>query len=114
MTQQRYFENAYNPNLDYDELHVDKAWAYLNRKFGFPIRQWKREFNEFRSEFHKQRTGHDHTLVGDFYYFGNLHINPILNSILCRPNGYPSFDYLMEYITTGRPKSFTYERKPPR
>jgi hypothetical protein len=87
---------------EFTTFHIDNVWSILGKRFGFNVREWKFRFADYREELRKQRRDLDHDLVSDFFYFGNTVINPILNEILCRRVGYPTFNYLTEYVVTGK------------
>jgi hypothetical protein len=76
--------NEYTRNLIFQELHD---------RFGFPVKVWKKKFNE---ELSRRPT---HVSEEDYFpYFGNTHINPILNDILGRNRLHPTFNKFMEYL----------------
>jgi len=90
-----------SPNIfdDLTEIHVQQTWDELADRFGFDEKGWKKKFNEYLG---KQPA---HTLPVDaFTRFGNLFINPILNSILCRGGSHPTFNNLVEYVILGKKK----------
>ncbi|MBS1507314.1 MAG: hypothetical protein JSS79_11770 [Bacteroidetes bacterium] len=86
----------------FEEHHIDRVWKFLHERFGFNINRWKERFDQFRTERHKRRTGHDYTLTGDFIYFGNTVINPVLNEILGHYQETNTFNRMIEYIVTGK------------
>jgi len=85
---------------EFTAFHIDNVWYELKNRFGFNTREWRFRFADYREQLGKGRRDLEHDLVSDFYYFGNEKINPVLNEILCRRNGYPTFNYLTEYVVT--------------
>ena len=77
----------------FEEMHVAWVWEELHDRFGFPVKDWKNRFAEYLSKQPKEKD-----IAGVFLRFGHDHINPILNQILCRKDGYPSWNNLCEYI----------------
>lgn len=85
--------------LDYMEIiHIDQAFDLLEEKFGFPKKVWKKAFNEYLD---KQPRKEDD--LGIFLRFGNDRINPLLNGILVRNPGHPTFNKLCEYLVKKSP-----------
>ena len=81
------------------EVHIQQTWDELTDRFGFDEKGWKKKFSEYLA---KQPAN---TLPVDaFTRFGNLFINPMLNSILCRGESHPTFNNLVEYIIQGKKK----------
>jgi hypothetical protein len=81
---------------DFTEGHIRLVWAELHDRFGFPVPAWRKRYFE---EWNKGR--HDNE-IGFFFTFMNKHVNPVLNQILCRHPGYPTFNYLAEYVVKKR------------
>jgi len=91
--------NSSNIFDDLMEIHIQQTWDELTDRFGFDEKGWKKKFNEYLG---KQPAN---TLPVDaFTRFGNLFINPILNSILCRGESHPTFNNLVEYVILGKKK----------
>src|SRR5579871_2129786 len=90
---------------EFTVFHIDKVWVVLQERFGFKVREWKFKFADFRKETSVNRQDLDHDLVSDFYHFGNVHINPVLNKILCQNEIYPTFNNLTYFVTTGKNKN---------
>jgi hypothetical protein len=84
----------------FQEHHITKTWNYLHDHFGFNIRKWKERFDDFKK---KQKLEEDE--IGAFHRFGNKHINPVLNEILGRNILHPTFNYLAQFIVTGKKQS---------
>ncbi len=81
------------------ELHIQQTWDELEDRFGFEEKGWKKKFGEYLL---KQSPN---TLPAEaFMKFGNININPILNSILCRRESHPTFNNLVEFIIFGKRK----------
>ncbi len=80
------------------ELHIQETWDELTDRFGFDEKGWKKKFSEYLD---KQPNAHP---VDAFMKFGNININPILNSILCRGESHPTFNNLVEYVIVGKKK----------
>jgi len=81
------------------ELHIQQTWDELTDRFGFEEKGWKKKFSEYLDQ-QPPRT----LPVEAFMKFGNLFINPLLNSILCRGENHPTFNNLVEYIILGKKK----------
>ncbi len=75
-----------------DVKDIDKVWAYLGKKFGFNVRGWKNEFNDYFNPYDR-----DKSIQTQFMEFGKQKIEPILNDILCRDK-YPTWIYLLAYL----------------
>jgi hypothetical protein len=84
------------------EFHIDAVWKYLEHKFGFNLKKWKARFEEHRKDLRIRRRDLDDSKSMHFYHFGNMVINPVLNEILGRHNGYPTFNYMVNFIMTGK------------
>lgn len=76
-----------------EEVHINLTWTELQERFGFPIKEWKKHWT---AHLNKQPKGESDIAV--FMRYGNVHINPILNGILMRNEGHPSFNKLVEYV----------------
>lgn len=89
-----------SPNcFDYmKETHITLVWDLLEEKFGFPKKTWTKAFKVHLDK--QPRTTND---LDIFLKFGNQHINPILNAILLRRHGYPTFNNICEYIIRKSP-----------
>jgi hypothetical protein len=87
-----------------EETHVKLIWNYLHEKFGFDLKGWKAKFEEFRREPRVLKSGHDNLEVSHFFLFGNKHIEPVLNQILCRKEGHATFNNLVYFVVTGKKK----------
>lgn len=81
-----------NPTY-FEEASIRQVWRELHTRFGFPVDPWKKRFSEYISE----RKIRDE--VHGFYLFGNDVVNPVLNEILCRRKGHPTFQKMFEYVT---------------
>ncbi len=76
----------------FEEANIRLVWSELHTRFGFPLEPWKKRFDEYcKRSLTKDR-------VEGFYLFGNDVINPVLNGILCRKSGHPTFLKLVEYV----------------
>jgi hypothetical protein len=93
---------AENIKVDFRDYHIPKVWKELNDRFGFNISAWKKRFEQSRIDEAKRRTGRDHDLTSDFYYFGNTQINPVINQILGRREHHGTFNRLIEYVVNGK------------
>lgn len=78
---------------DFEEMHIDLVWTELRDRFGFNLPAWKKEFREY---FNRQPRSMQPTEA--FYTFGNASINEILNKILKRNYGHPTFNRLVTYV----------------
>lgn len=83
-----------NTKARFSEMHINLTWNELNERFGFELKSWKKQFHEYMAK-HPQHKD----MVSGFYRFGNDTINPVLNQILGRSSGFPTFNRLVEYIT---------------
>lgn len=89
MQQTSFKRNRY----EFSEMHIRLTWEELNTRFGFDLKTWKKKFDDYQM---KQPRETD--IVSAFYRFGNDRLNPLLNEILGRSSGYPTFNRLTEYI----------------
>ena len=90
---------ADNPFDLFSELHMSQVWDILGTKFGFNVKEWKMRFIEYKLRYHKREMD-----VTVFLIFGNKVINPLLNQILQRKEGYPTFNKMVEYVMRGGKK----------
>jgi hypothetical protein len=88
---------SHNVFDDLTELHIQQTWDELTDRFGFDEKGWKKKFSEYLDKLPDRPEP-----VDAFTRFGNLFINPILNSILCRGGSHPSFNNLVEYVILGK------------
>jgi hypothetical protein len=79
---------------EFSEMHIQLTWEELHTRFGFDLKTWKKKFHDYRSKNAREKDE-----VALFYRFGNDRINPILNEILGRSPGFPTFNRLVVYIT---------------
>jgi len=77
----------------FSEMHITLTWNELHERFGFDLKTWKKKFNDYLM---KQPRETD--IVSAFFRFGNDRLNPILNEILGRSSGYPTFNRLTAYV----------------
>jgi hypothetical protein len=80
----------------YEETYIRLVWTELQLRFGFPTKPWKKRFVDYCQQ------NNITDPVEGFYKFGNDVLNPVLNEILCRKRGYPTFQRLVEYVTKKR------------
>jgi hypothetical protein len=85
---------------DFSEHHISKVWNELHERFGFNLKYWKAQFEE-----DLKRVSRSDSIESAFYQFGCVRINPLINQILGRTSGYPTFQNLIEYIVTGKKKA---------
>lgn len=78
---------------DFEEMHIAWMWEELHGRFGFPTKEWKQKFAEYQDQHPRERN-----TVSAFLLFGSAHIAPILNQILCRKEGYPTWNKLCDYV----------------
>ena len=76
----------------FEEANIRIGWSELHTRFGFPLEPWKKRLDDYRKRSNIKDP------VEAFYQFGNVVINPVLNEILCRKSGYPTFLRLVEYV----------------
>jgi hypothetical protein len=81
-------------HLKFKEYHIQSVLNELQIRFGFPLKHWQKKFSAYGTR--------ESDIVGRFLYFGNEVINPILNGILCRNPGHPTFNNLCAYVVTKR------------
>jgi hypothetical protein len=71
------------------EKDFDKVWDYLEKKFGYD-KQWRFECKKFVYE--RQRLiSYKPNPVGDFLFFCQREVNPLLNVALRRTEFHPTF-----------------------
>ena len=87
--------NARSGHQEFSEMHITITWEELHGRFGFDIKTLKKKFNDYLLK-HPRETD----VVAAFYRFGNDRINPLLNEILGRASGFPTFQRFTEYIAT--------------
>jgi hypothetical protein len=90
---------SHNVFDDLTEMHIQQTWDELTDRFGFDEKGWKKKFSDYLAK-QPPRT----LPVEVFTRFGNLFINPVLNSILCRGESHPTFNNLVEYVILGKRK----------
>ncbi|MBL7858619.1 MAG: hypothetical protein JNM57_13095 [Cyclobacteriaceae bacterium] len=78
---------------DFELMHIDRVWDELHTLFHFDKKGWKKRFAEYLL---RQKRGVSE--VEAFFRFGNDQINPVLNEILSRRNGYDTFNSLCRYV----------------
>lgn len=78
---------------EFSEMHINHTWDELHERFGFDLTTWKKKFNDYLM---KQPRETD--LVSAFLRFGNDRLNPLLNEILGRSSGFPTFNRLTTYV----------------
>jgi hypothetical protein len=78
---------------EFSEMHINLTWSELQERFGFDLKTWKKKFNDYLM---KQPRETD--LVSAFLRFGNDRLNPLLNEILGRSSGFPTFNRLTTYV----------------
>lgn len=81
-------------SMEFEEADIDKVWSILKERFGFNIKEWKKQFEDYFMR-HATRS---QNRAGFFCEFGHDHINPILNKILCRRDLHPTFNNLIVYV----------------
>lgn len=78
---------------EFQEMHVKWVWAELHERFGFNVPEWKKRYYEEL----RKKPGREDSLHF-FFVFMNTHVNPVLNQILCRRDGHPTFNKFTEYV----------------
>lgn len=76
---------------------MQQCWDLLADKFGFNVKEWKLRLLEYKLRHHRRELETDVFLV-----FGNKVLNPLLNQILQRRSGYPTFNRMVEYVMKGK------------
>jgi hypothetical protein len=80
-------------HYNFEEHHIDYVWQELHERFGFNLKAWKARFDDYEVR-HPKHPGK----VSLFYWFGYEVINPLLNEIIGRNKGYPTFQNLTDYV----------------
>jgi hypothetical protein len=80
-----------------DQGYINLVWRELQKRFGFPLKEWNKRFDDYC----RKKNLVDR--IEAFYVFGNEVINPILNELLCRRSGYPTFQNLVTYVIAKEP-----------
>lgn len=80
-------------DVEFNEMHMAQAWQVLHERFGFNIAVWKKSFEAYLL---KQPRETD--TFSAFFRFGNEQINPVINQILGRNQGFPTFNRMIDYI----------------
>lgn len=79
-----------------DELspvHMAKVWELLEEKFGFNVKAWKKEYQDYF-----QQLPHSVSEKEAFVEFGAEFINPLLNKILKRREHHNTWGNMLKYI----------------
>jgi hypothetical protein len=87
------WQNPSPPSATYfEEANIRLVWRELECRYGFPLEPWKKRFADYcdKSQIKDPIEG--------FYKFGNEVINPVMNEILCRRSGHPTFLKFVEYV----------------
>ena len=82
-----------NIQTEFEETHIRLVWEELSERFGFPLPVWKKRFAEYLEKQSREVTGAE-----AFYTFGFHELNPILNKILARREGHPTWNSLCQYV----------------
>jgi hypothetical protein len=85
-------------NYNFEEPHIEHVWKELHERFGFNLKHWKAKFEWYKGIHNKNPDE-----VSLFYWFGYETINPVLNQIIGRSSGYPTFQNLTEYVAKKHP-----------
>jgi len=89
---------------NFTEMHISITWQELHTRFGFNRREWEKKFRTFLSR--QPRTTSE---LDAFIKFGTMHVNPVLNAILCRNGLHDTFIRMLEYIVA---RNSTSKNKP--
>ena len=76
----------------FEEMYIRLVWTELQTRFGFNVPEWKKRYF---AEWNKNRSGNE---AGFFLSYMNRNVNPLLNRILCRHEGHPTLNKLVEYV----------------
>jgi hypothetical protein len=87
------WRNTTTKDQEFSEMHINLTWDELHTRFGFDLKTWKKKFSDYLM---KQPRETD--LVSAFLRFGNDRLNPLLNEILGRSTGFPTFNRLTTYV----------------
>ena len=82
---------------------IDLVWQYLGKKFGFNIKAWSKEFQNYLNP-----NDRDKSYQTQFMEFGKKRIEPLLNAILCRER-YPTWIYMLAYLFRDKIDAFKKE-----
>lgn len=82
----------------FEAADVEVILKELHYRFGFATREWKAKFEQALDRKPRGTTNEEFFLI-----FGNRVINPLLNEILCRPAGHPTFQNLVDYVLSRKP-----------
>jgi len=76
----------------WDEANIKLVLRELKDHFGFPVEPWNEKLNGYCLE------NKIEDRMEGFIKLGTEVINPILNNILCRKSGYPTFQKFFEFV----------------
>ena len=82
---------------NFEEMHIALVWKELKERFGFNIPAWKEDFDRYYTNRPRNISTED-----AFLMYGSAFINDLLNKILMRNAGYPTFNRLCRYVATGK------------
>ncbi len=82
----------------FETADIDAILAELQMRFGFAAKEWKKRFEQALDRKPRGTTNEEFFLI-----FGNRIINPLLNEILCRKPGHPTFQNLVDYVLDKKP-----------
>ena len=83
---------------EFEEARVAKVWDVLKTTFHFNVSEWKKEYESFLG---KQPRNTDN--ADAFLIFGSRFIEPILNQILKRRTGHPTWNKLIDHVINSYP-----------
>ncbi|HYF68341.1 MAG TPA: hypothetical protein VD884_09395 [Ohtaekwangia sp.] len=78
---------------EFGEMHINLTWDELHERFGFDLKTWKKKFSDYL-----MKHPGEPDMISAFFRFGNDRINPLLNEVLGRSSGYPTFNRLTTYV----------------
>jgi hypothetical protein len=81
----------------FNEVQMAGVWQLLGKRFGFNVPEWRMRFREYQLRYHR-----DLMEVEAFLVFGNKVLNPLLNQILQRKEGFPTFNRMVYFVMTGK------------
>jgi len=79
-------------STNFEEEDIERVWQYLEKKFGFNIAEWKKEFQGTIAPLPRNTSRQE-----AFIQYGKLKIEPLLNLILKRHH-YPTWIRLLTYV----------------
>jgi hypothetical protein len=80
-------------NYGFTEAHIPYVWDELHDRFGFNVKAWQKLYKAELAQ-----AGFREDIRAVFFRFGMKHINPVLNSILCRGATHNTWDPFVSFV----------------